>query len=172
MRYLTIVRHAKAVSADKGGADYDRPLTKRGRAQSERLRQWALDPGALLRYGPTTALVSGAARTRETYALAFAGTPFVHAVETSDLIYNGRRAVSATDVLEALAALDPVTESLLVVGHNPTVLELALTIADGPVPPLADGRFPLAAAVVFRLRENEPIGLRRYPYEAGFVPED
>lgn len=171
MRSLVIVRHAKAASAGKGQRDYDRPLTKRGRAQSERLRAWASDPQALGRFGPVTALVSGSARTRETYAVAFAGTPFVHALETSDLIYNGKRDVSGRDLLSELAAVDPVTESLMVVAHNPSVLELALDIAEGPVAALADGRYPLAAALVFELRD-EPIGPGPYRFVEAFVPED
>lgn len=171
MRSLVIVRHAKAAAAQKRHSDFDRPLTKRGRAQSERLRVWASDPESLGRFGPVTALVSGSARTRETYAVAFAGTPFVHALETSDLIYNGTRDVSGRDLLAELATIDPVTESLMVVAHNPTVLELAYDLAAGPIPALIDGRFPLAAAIVFEL-PDAPIGPGPYRFVEAFVPED
>jgi phosphohistidine phosphatase len=171
VRSLIIVRHAKAAAPVKGQRDYDRPLTKRGRAQSERLREWASDPDALGTFGPTTALVSGSLRTRETYAVAFAGTPLVHALETSDLIYNGKRDVSAVDLVSELSAIDPVTESLLLVAHNPSVLELALTVSAGPIAALAGGRYPLGAALVFALRD-EPIGLGPYEFVTAFVPED
>ncbi len=171
MRYLTIVRHAKAAAAEAGQSDFDRPLTPRGRAQCEMLRTWANDPRALGAYGPVTALVSGAARTRETYAVAFAGTTFVHALETSELIYNGRRDVSAHDVLSELAAIDPVNESLMVVGHNPTVFELATLLCSEPIPELQRHKYPTACAVVLQLSENETVGLRNYEYVKGFVPE-
>ncbi len=150
--------------------DFERPLTAKGRAQSEQLRTWVVDHHALGAYGPTTALVSAAARTRETYALAFAGTDFVHAVETSELIYNGRRDVSAQDVLAELAVIDPVTESLVIVGHNPTVYELVARLASQPVPPLERGKYPLGAAIVLALRDDEPIGPGPYDYVTSFVP--
>jgi phosphohistidine phosphatase len=171
VRYLTIVRHAKAVAAEPGQSDFERPLTAKGRAQAEQLRTWVNDRHELGRYGPTTALVSAAARTRETYAVAFAGTAFVHAVETSELIYNGRHEVSAEDLLFQLSSIDPVSESLLVVGHNPTVLELALTLSKDPVPALARGKFPLGAAIVLGIDKHQPIGLRHYDYVAQFVPD-
>ena len=171
MRYLTIVRHAKAAAGDASVRDFDRPLTVKGRAQAEVLREWARDPEALGRYGPTTALVSAAARARETYAVAFAGTSFVHALETSELIYNGRRDVTAEDLLAELATVDPGNESLLVVGHNPTVFELALSLSDREIPALAKHKYPLGAALVFALELGETIGLRRYSFVESFVPE-
>ncbi len=170
MRFLTVVRHAKAVPAEGGVNDFDRVLTEKGRAQAEILRQWACDPETLGAYGPATALVSAAARTRETYALAFAGTPFVHAVETSELIYNGRRDVSAHDVLVELAAIDPVSESLLVVAHNPTVYDLVTLLSKSDVEELAEGKYPLCGAFVFRLKD-EPVGLRRYELVDRFIPK-
>ena len=170
VRYLTIVRHAKATPAVDGQDDFERPLSPRGRAQSEALRVWAIDPRALGAYGPTTALVSSAARTRETYAVAFAGTAFVHAVETSSLIYNGHHEVPAEDLLAELAAIDPVTESLLVVAHNPTVFELAASLSATPVPELERGKYPLGAAIVLRLAD-EPVAWRKYEYVRSFVPD-
>jgi phosphohistidine phosphatase len=171
VRYLIVVRHAKAVPHDAGIEDFDRPLTDKGRRQAMALREWASDPDALGAYGPVTALVSASARTRETYALGFAGTPFVHALETSSLIYNGRRDVSPEDVLTELAAIDPVNESLMVVGHNPTVFELVHLLADGKVDALSGNKYPLGAAVVLKLRDDEPIGLRLYPFVRSFVPD-
>ena len=170
MRYLTIVRHAKAVKAEPGEPDYDRVLHKRGRAQCEQLRAWASDPEALGRFGPTTALVSAAARTRETYTRAFEGTGFVATCHFSELIYNGRRDVTAEDLLIDLAAVDPVTTSLLVVGHNPTVQELVLTLARAAPLELRTGNYPLGGAYVFELPDDRPIGLARYEVVANFIP--
>ena len=115
VRYLTVVRHAKSSPADPGEADFDRILAKRGRRECEQLREWACDPRELARFGPTTALVSTAARTRETFRRAFEGTPLVERVEYSERIYNGRRDVTAEDLLLELASIDPSSGSLLVV---------------------------------------------------------
>lgn len=130
-----------------------------------------MDPTSLARFGPTTALVSSAARTRETYRLAFEGTPFVSRCEFSDLIYNGRHEVSAEHLLIDLAAIDPVTTSLLVVAHNPTVLDLVVELAT-PLPrEVVRGRYPLGGAYVFELPDDRPVGLKRYELVASYIPD-
>jgi phosphohistidine phosphatase len=169
VRYLTIVRHAKTSPAGPGESDFVRTLNKRGRDECEKLREWAIDPKELGQFGPTTALVSSAARTRETFRRAFHGTPFVTHCEFSELIYNGVRAVSAEDVLIDLAAIDPVTTSLLVVAHNPTVHELMFTLAK-ELPKALRNNYPLGGAFVLALPDDRQIGLERYDVVASFVP--
>ena len=170
MRYLTIVRHAEAQDRSESGRDYDRCLSARGRGQCEQLRAFATDPDELGRFGPVVALVSGAARTRETFARAFEGTDFVTHVEYSDLIYNGAREVSAEDVLIDLAAIDPVTTSLMVVGHNPTLRDLVDSLARSVPTPLTAGHLPKAATVVLALDDDSPVGLLRYDAVAAYRP--
>lgn len=171
VRYLTIVRHAKTSPAGPGESDYVRTLNKRGRDECETLRAWALDPKKLGQYGPTTALVSSAARTRETFRRAFDRTPFVTHVEFSDLIYNGVRDVSAEDVLIDLAAIDPVTTSLLVVAHNPTVLELMYTLTTELPKVLRGNHYPLGGSFVLALPDDRPVGVERYEVVASYVPD-
>jgi phosphohistidine phosphatase len=169
VRYLTIVRHAKAEKPGPNQRDKDRELNDRGRRQCEQLRAWAKDPRELGRFGPTTALVSSAARTRETFRRAFEGTPFVSEYVESDLIYNGLHEVTADDVLIDLAAIDPVSMSLLVVGHSPTVLELLMTfVRDLPRPQREN--YPLAGAFVVALPEDEQIGPGPYELVARYAP--
>jgi len=169
VRYLTIVRHAKAEKPVPDQRDFDRTLSDRGRRQCEQLRAWASDESELGRFGPTTALVSASARTRETFQRAFEATPFVTACSFSELIYNGQRDVSAEDLLSDLAAIDPVTTSLLVVGHNPTVLELLWTLA--PELPLSHREgYPTAGAFVLAIPEDRQIGLANYDVVAKYIP--
>ena len=170
MRYLTVVRHAEAVGhGGEGSGDFDRVLTPRGRAQCEELRVWALDKKALGAYGPPPALVSGAARTRETYAMAFAGTSFVTSLATTDALYNGKRHVRADDVIFELDNVDVSDDSLLVVTHNPSVLELVVALADALPDELRRGEFPLAGAYVLAITD-EPVSLRTYELVASFIP--
>jgi len=169
MRYLTIVRHAKAERAASEHNDFDRKLNDRGRRQCQQLRFWANDPHELGLFGPTTALVSAAARTRETFRRAFDATPFVRECVFSELLYNGLRDVSAEDMLIDVAAIDPVTTSLLVVGHNPTVLEFLWTLCEDLPDALREG-YPLAGAFVLALPQDEQIGLGPYPLVARYVP--
>ena len=170
VRYLTIARHAKAEKASLNQRDFDRALSERGRRQCEQLRRWASDDAALGRFGPTTALVSAAARTRETFTRAFDGTSFVADAVVSELIYNGGRDVSAEDLLIDLSAIDPVTTSLLVVGHNPTVLELLWSLVVD-LPAAFSERFPTGAAYVIALPEDQQIGLASYELVARYVPD-
>lgn len=171
MRYLVIVRHAKASPAEAGGDDFARRLSGRGRRQCDDLRAWASDISSLGAYGPTAALVSTAQRTRETFQRAFEGTGFVATVTYSDLIYNGQRPVSAEDVVIELAAIDTGSTSLLVVAHNPTVHELVASLALEVPDVLRERGYPLGAAFVLALRDDQPIGLSRHPLVAQFVPQ-
>jgi phosphohistidine phosphatase SixA len=95
----------------------------------------------------------------------------VHAVVNSDRIYNGVRDVTADIVIEELAAIDPLTESLLVVGHNPTVLDLAWALAKGSIPEIKDGDYPLGAAVVLRLEDGVCVDTGPYKIVRTFVPK-
>ena len=171
VRYLTVVRHAKSSPADPGEADFDRILAKRGRRECEQLREWACDPRELARFGPTTALVSTAARTRETFRRAFEGTPLVERVEYSERIYNGRRDVTAEDLLLELASIDPSSGSLLVVAHNPTVHEFVLSLCKDVPAALRGERYPLGAAFVLGVPDDVPIGRARYDVVASYVPD-
>ncbi|MBW4030706.1 MAG: histidine phosphatase family protein [Acidobacteria bacterium] len=171
VRYLIVVRHTKAAPAAPGASDFDRPLSGRGKRQCDVLRTWASDGASLGAFGPTTALVSTARRTRETFRRAFDDTGFVTSVSYSDLIYNGQRDVSAEDLLIDLAAIDPVTTSLLVVAHNPTVHELVVRLADEVPQVLRQRGYPLGGAFVLALGEGQPIGLSHYPLVATFIPE-
>ncbi len=169
VRYLTIVRHAKAEKPTSKRSDFDRRLSDRGRRQCEQLREWASDPNELGAFGPTTALVSAAARTKETFRRAFDGTTFVTEHAYSELIYNGQHEVTAEDLLIDLASVDPVTTSLLVVAHNPTVLELVWTLVEELPAALQEG-FPVGAACVLAIPESQQIGLSHYDLVARYVP--
>lgn len=171
MRYLTIVRHAKSTPVAPGQSDFDRPLSGHGKRQAAQLREWASDGEQLGRYGPTTALVSSAARTRETFRRAFEGTNFVVSQEFSELIYNGRREVTAEDLLIDLASIDPMNTSLLVVAHNPTVLELVYILASELPESLRRGHYPLGGTYVLQIPDNRTVGLARYDVVADFIPD-
>ncbi len=170
MRYVTVVRHCESSPAKTGESDYERVLSNRGQEQAQQLRSWALDPLGLGKYGPTTALVSSAARTRETFRRAFEETSFVMTANFSELIYNGKRNVSAEDLLIDLAAIDPVVTSLLLVAHNPSVHELVFSLAKD-LPDALKGEYPLGGAFVLAIPDDEQIGLAQYELVDSFIPD-
>ena len=170
MRYVTIVRHCESSPAKTGESDYERILSSRGQEQARQLRSWATNSLRLGKYGPTTALVSAAARTRETFRRAFEDTAFVMTSNFSELIYNGKRNVSGEDLLIDLAAIDPVVTSLLLVAHNPSVHELVFSLAK-ELPDALKGEYPLGGAFVLAIPDNEQIGLAQYELVDSFIPD-
>lgn len=170
VRYLTVVRHAKAVAALTAASDFDRVLSPRGLRECERLRAWAKDSDELGRFGPTTALVSGAARTRETFVRSFDETSFCVQVQFSEQIYNGRRDVTGEDLLANLVAMDPLTTSLLIVGHNPTVHEFMYLVAAELPAVLRGGHFPLGGVFVLAIDDDQVSEHRRYDVVASYDP--
>lgn len=125
MRRLMLLRHAKTERAAPGEPDRDRTLTKRGRADAP------ITGAYMARHGlvPDLALVSPASRAQETWKLVaacFAKTP---KAVSEERIYNADAAA-----LMALLAEPRGARSLLVVGHNPGVHDLAVQlIASGDV---------------------------------------
>ena len=167
MRYLTIVRHAKAMPAGAGALDFDRVLSERGVSQCARLRALANDEEGLGRFGPSVALVSAARRTQQTFEMAFDATALVRSVEVTNSIYNGVRDVSADALLEALAHVDPLDASMILIAHNPSVLEL-LWMLTGE---LAPEGFKTANAYVVALVGDARIDQCAYEFVARYAPD-
>jgi phosphohistidine phosphatase len=117
MRRLLLLRHAKSSWADPGASDHARPLNRRGEEAAPRI-------GAYLRRHklvPDAVLCSTARRARATYELAAAQWPAAPAVAYVEQVYDATpRAL--VDVIRAAA---PATQSLLLVGHNPGLHEVA-----------------------------------------------
>jgi phosphohistidine phosphatase len=143
-RRLLLVRHAKAGDAP---VDVDRPLTKRGARQAAALGSWLEQQGL----APDRVLVSPARRAAQTWDLA--GAPLAPAPQpiVDTRIYD--------NTVEALLAVIQETpdhvRTLAVVGHNPSIAELAAVIDDGAGSPAArrdiDAGFPTGGVAVFDL---------------------
>ena len=144
MRQLILMRHGKAVAASATG-DHARALSPRGRAE-------ALEAGrriaALAR--PDAVLLSDSTRTRETLdSAAPALSPDLARRITRNLYGAGTDAILA----EIRATPDEVA-SLLVIGHNPGLGDLARRLARdgeaGTLARLAEG-FPTSCFAVIDL---------------------
>ena len=143
MKRLLLLRHAKAERAQPGEKDLDRVLTDRGRSD-------ALKLGAYLarhHLVPDHVLVSTSARTRETWAQVAKAFRKLPPVRFDERIYES----SPQAILGAVFEAEPKVATLLVVGHNPSIQELAnMLTASGDV----DARqrlkeeFPTAAVAV------------------------
>ncbi len=128
---IWVLRHAKAASNGPSG-DVSRPLTGRGRRQADSVREHlqtfdlgtseVLDDGELL---PTLVLCSPAVRARETAEIVMPALPEAR-LQFEEVLYDE----DADGVVEWLRQLDPVESRLMVVGHNPTLHEICLLLAE------------------------------------------
>lgn len=139
MSRLLLLRHAKAVWAKPGMKDYDRPLDAEGHAALDRLAAAMRATGLL----PDRVVLSGSCRTRET-AFGLLERLGVE-VETviDDEIYSG----GAAEYLRSIRTHGDV-ETLMLVGHNPSMEDLALALCEKGDPDSLDrlhAGFPTAA---------------------------
>jgi phosphohistidine phosphatase len=113
------MRHAKSLWDDPKLSDHARPLNARGRAAAGAMRRAMRERGLL----PDLVLVSSARRTLQTLeALGpWDETPLI---EPMDALYLA----SARDMLDVLHNVTETVRSVLVLGHNPGMHELALTL--------------------------------------------
>ncbi len=147
MLRLFLLRHAKA-DFPSGVNDFDRPLVQSGRDGA------CLIANHMLRekYTLDIVLVSAAKRTRETFEIlhdALDSPKF----EIREQLYNagfGRLAGTVQDT-------EATVKSLMIVGHNPAIAELAMTLTDqdksnpAAMRHLSQG-FPPAGLAVFELK--------------------
>ncbi len=119
MRRLLLLRHAKTERAEPGERDRDRKLTERGRTDAPVIGNYIVRHHLI----PDMVLVSPAARTQETWALVAATFAKPQRFATDDRIYNASSEPLAELIRESGAA-----QTLLVVGHNPGLQDLALQL--------------------------------------------
>ncbi len=140
-----LLRHAKSSWDDPLLDDFDRPLAKRGRKAAKQAGQW------LKRHGVAPALIlcSASARTRETLDLV------LPALRSEPQIAYERRLylADADDLLARLQEIADEVPSVLLIGHNPGMQDLALALAPTRMRRerrrLAE-KFPTAAVAWFR----------------------
>ncbi len=135
-KLLVLLRHAKSSWADPSIPDHDRPLNGRGRDAA------ALVGRHLRRDGPRPELVlcSSSTRTRQTLELLELRPRPVVLVE--DRIY----AATASDLLTRVREVPAEYGTVLVIGHNPGVEDLARLIDERDLS--TAGKFPTAALAV------------------------
>jgi phosphohistidine phosphatase len=158
MHRLHLLRHAKSTWVENV-EDRERKLNGRGRDEAERVS--ASLPGAI---GPLDlVLCSAARRTRETAALVLADFAPAPRVEFEEGLYLA----GAAALLDRLSRLAEADGSVLVIGHNPGLHELALDLAAPDSPGYAElsgGKFPTAVRASFAVAGTwAALGRGRHP---------
>jgi phosphohistidine phosphatase len=117
MRRLLLLRHAKSAWSEPGASDHERPLNRRGQEAAPRIGAYLARHGLI----PDGVLCSTARRTRETWDLVAAAAPGAPAAAYLDQLYDA----APRALLDVFRRADPGATSLLVVGHNPGLQEVA-----------------------------------------------
>ena len=141
---LILTRHAKSDWGTPGLPDYDRPLNDRGRRSAAALGTWLAENGRR----PDEVILSGAARTVETWALMARAFDPAPPVRVERRLYDAP-AERMLDVLREARV-----ETVLMIGHNPGICEFAGRLA---IAPPANPRFddyPTGATTIFRFHRE------------------
>lgn len=158
-RKLVLLRHAKSAWPDV--PDHERPLARRGQRDAPAMGRWLCAAGHV----PDQVLCSDARRARETWQLAQGALGSTPPVTFDDGLYQG----SAAQLLDLIRRAPPAARTLLIVGHDPALPELALTLAATALPAHTDtesdiappdmfdhmrAKFPTAAIAVLEVTGN------------------
>lgn len=119
MRQLLLLRHAKSAWDDPALSDHARPLNDAGRVAAGAMRRAMRELGL----APDVVLVSSARRTLQTLE---ALEPWDESplVEAMDRLYLA----TAPQMLTILRGVAETVRSVMVVGHNPGLHDLALSL--------------------------------------------
>lgn len=138
-----VVRHAKADPS--GETDLARRLIDRGRADARAAGRWLSDRGVV----PDHVLVSAAPRARETWEALAGGAGW----EVDPTLDEGLYSAGPDTALDLIRQAPAESRVMVLVGHNPTMAQLAQLVDDGEGDPeaskaMAKG-FPTSAVAVF-----------------------
>jgi phosphohistidine phosphatase len=118
MLNLMLLRHAKSSWADAGQADSDRPLNNRGRHAATAVGRYMASNDLV----PQLVLCSPAKRAKETWGLLAGELTTFPAILILAEIYNFG---DGTALMECLRHKAGAGQSVLLVGHNPSIGRLA-----------------------------------------------
>lgn len=140
---IILMRHAKAEQS--APTDHERQLTDRGTADATEVGTWLTGRGHV----PDHALVSDAVRVQQTWDALVDGGGWDADPDIDDGLYDA----GPESVLDLIRAVPDHVETLMVLGHNPTIGSLAQLLDDGEGDEDAGNEmatgFPTSAVAVF-----------------------
>jgi phosphohistidine phosphatase len=134
-RTLYLLRHAKSSWKETGLADHDRPLSGRGKRAAAMMAGYMRDNGI----APELVLCSSSVRTRQTLKRLDLTARAVH-------VERELYAADAPTLLARLRDVPKTVASVVLIGHNPGLEDLAVVLAT-PSPQLDTlaAKFPTGA---------------------------
>jgi phosphohistidine phosphatase len=160
VRTIILLRHGKSSWSDPALSDVDRPLAPRGERASRRIAKYLRRK----RIRPALVLCSPALRTRQTLAGIEPSLGKGCSVELVAELY----AASERELLERLRALPDSAASVMLIGHNPGLQQLALVLASrGDDLAKLEQKFPTGALATLVVSGDSWAALR--PDEAELI---
>lgn len=147
LRELLILRHAKSDHSDPSLADFDRPLSERGREDALKMGAWILHQ----QLTPDYVLSSPARRTMQTLRRVS-----THFNEESNVSCVTDERIYEADLTTLLSVLGQAPESkrLLLIGHNPGLESLLTYLTSESLTDTQIKLFPTCALAHFVLPTN------------------
>jgi len=122
-KHLLILRHGQAAI---GGRDYVRLLTERGRSDVQNIGDWLRQQDLL----PEMVIASAAQRTTETAHLCCAAAGVdIQRICCKKSLYHA----ASDDWLAELAAIPAAVDTVMFIGHNPTLSWLVSQLSATPI---------------------------------------
>ena len=149
MKIILLLRHAKSAWGQPGLDDHERPLNKRGERAAEAMAEHIVHNAPR----PDLILCSTAVRTRQTLA------PLVHRLATPAppiALEKGLYLASEPELLVRLRAVAEEIRTVLLIGHNEGIGELANALAgdgDPALLALLQEKFPTGTLATLQLDE-------------------
>ena len=142
-RTLVLIRHAKA--AQDGASDEARTLAPRGTSDARAVGRWLAQQDI----APDLVVVSPARRARQTWEAAAASLGAAPSVRIDARIYDN----TLEALLSVLNETDESVSTLAIVGHNPSMHALAVSLdnghGDAPSRAALADAYPTSGIVVF-----------------------
>jgi phosphohistidine phosphatase len=126
MKRVFLVRHAKASPPEGAMKDHERPLNERGQNAAVHMGKFMNGEGFL----PDFALCSTAVRTKETLEILEKQWDRIPLKTYKPLLYSGGK----TPYLHSIYTAHASDDSILLVGHNPDIQEVALHLLKSSFP--------------------------------------
>lgn len=138
MRTVFLLRHAKSSWSDPTLPDIDRPLAPRGERAAKKIAGYVRER----RIRPALVLCSPSVRTRRTLEAIEPSLGRSCTVEFEPALY----AASCPELVRQLRAIPDSVASVMIIGHNPGLQELALELASrGADLPRLEEKLPTGA---------------------------
>jgi phosphohistidine phosphatase len=126
VKYLFLLRHAKAISGELSSPDCDRPLSDRGFKDAQQLAAKLVKKNIDFDVFMTSHAIR-AITTAQIIANVLGRKQKHIAVEK--LIYEG----NAAEILQMISFTPKKIDSILLVGHNPSISEIAFRVSREPM---------------------------------------